>query len=174
MHRVREIVARGWTGAAAGTVRLAFDARYRRRARLDVEGVGAVLLDLARPRVLQDGEALRLDDGRLIRIEAAAEPLLEVRAGTPALLMRLAWHIGNRHLPAQIEADRILIRPDHVIAAMLHGLGGAVRAVEAPFDPEGGAYAGPGAHAHADGAAAGHGHRHDGAAGAHDAGHHHD
>src|SRR3546814_13640947 len=73
-------------------------------------------------------------------VKAAPEPLVEVRAPTPELLARLAWHLGNRHLPAEIHADCILIRDDHVIVDMLKGLGAAVQAVGAPFDPEGCAY----------------------------------
>jgi urease accessory protein len=98
------------------------------------------LLDLPEATVLRDRDALVLDDGRLIEVRAKPEPLLEVRAEDAQHLARLAWHLGNRHLPATIAADRILIRPDHVIAGMLAGLGARVSAVEAPFDPEPGAY----------------------------------
>jgi urease accessory protein len=143
MQTAQEIVPAGhWLfGDAAGHIELAFDDRFRRRFRLRVREIGDVLLDLPQARVLRDGEALRLEDGRLIAIHAAKEPLIEVRAASPGLLMRLAWHIGNRHLPARLTADRILLRRDHVMAAMLTGLGAHVRDIDAPFDPEGGAYA---------------------------------
>jgi len=98
------------------------------------------LLDLPHAEILQAGDGLALSDGTWIEVQAAPEPLLEVRAATPALLMRLAWHLGNRHLPTAIEADRLLIRDDHVIAQMLEGLGATVRKIAAPFTPEGGAY----------------------------------
>ena len=102
----------------------------------------AFLLDLAESTVLRHGDGLVLEDGRIVEVRAKPEPLLEVRGRHAQHLARLAWHLGNRHLPAAIEASRILIRPDHVIAAMLVGLGATVTEVGAPFDPEGGAYAG--------------------------------
>ncbi len=100
------------------------------------------LLDLPHALLLTGGSGLRLEDGRILEVRARIEPLLEVRAKDAASLLRLAWHIGNRHLTAQIEPDRILIRLDHVIATMLTGLGATVTEIEAPFDPEGGAYGG--------------------------------
>jgi urease accessory protein len=87
-----------------------------------------------------------------VMVKAADEDLMEITAPDAHHLTRLAWHIGNRHLPAAIMPDRILIFPDHVIAGMIEGLGGQVRAIKAPFDPEGGAYS----HGHSD-----HGHSHD-------------
>ena len=171
MRTARIVVAAGtWApGTEAGRVTLAYDDRFRRRLRLDAGAAGDVLLDLPSARVLRDGDALLLEDGTLIAVAAADEPLMEVRSASPALLMRLAWHIGNRHLPARLEAARILLRRDHVIAVMLTGLGGEVRDVMAPFDPEGGAYgeagtaaAEPHAHGHT------HGHSHDHAHHRHD------
>ena len=155
----REIAqAGGWpANNAAGRVVLAFDDRFRRRLRLTTEAGEDVLLDLAQTQVIHDGDALKLEDGRLIAVVAAAEPLMEARAASPALLMRLAWHIGNRHLPARLEAHRILLRRDHVIADMLRGLGAEVEDVSAPFQPEGGAYGEAGVHG---GAGRGHGHSH--------------
>lgn len=100
------------------------------------------LLDLAEARHLRDGDGLLLDGGGYVEVVAAAEPLMAVTADGPAALLRLAWHIGNRHLPAAIEAGRILLREDHVIEDMLIGLGAKVRHVWAAFDPEGGAYEG--------------------------------
>ncbi len=122
------------------TVTLAHHDRHRRRIRLTADDGTAFLLDLPEATVLRHGDGLKLEQGGYIEVQAAPEPLVEVRAGTPQLLARLAWHLGNRHLPAEIHAAHILIRDDHVIVDMLKGLGAEVRAVEAPFDPEGGAY----------------------------------
>ena len=91
--------------------------------------------------MLRDGDALVLDDGRLVAVAAAPEDLLEVRGTAQIALPRLAWHLGNRHTPTAIEPDHILVRRDHVLADMLRRLGAEVREVNAPFDPEGGAYA---------------------------------
>jgi urease accessory protein len=124
---------------------------------------------------LRGGDALVLEDGRLIEVVAAAEPLLEIRGSDPHHLIRVAWHLGNRHLPTQIMPKALRIRRDHVIEAMVKGLGARVIEIEAPFDPEGGAYAG-GAHGHAHEDEVHHHHTgHDHAHGdAHDHGHHHD
>jgi urease accessory protein len=108
------------------------------------------LLDLENAVALRGGDALVLDDGRLIEVVAAPEPLLEIRGTDPHHLVRVAWHLGNRHLPTQIMAKGLRIRRDHVIEAMVKGLGARVIEIEAPFDPEGGAYAG-GGHAQAAG-----------------------
>ena len=143
LTRAIEIVPAGaWTGEpCADSMALTYDERHRRRMRYVAAGGTEFLLDLPRAAVLRAGDALRLEDGRMIRIEAAPEALLEVTAAQAQALVRLAWHIGNRHLPAQLEADRILIREDAVIAAMLRGLGASVVPVCAPFNPEAGAYA---------------------------------
>jgi urease accessory protein len=90
--------------------------------------------------VLGDGDGLALSDGTWLAVRAAPEALLEVTADSAALLLRLAWHIGNRHLPAQLAGERILIRDDAVMSAMLEGLGARLRRLEAPFAPERGAY----------------------------------
>jgi urease accessory protein len=128
------------SGAARGTVTLAYDDRHRRRLRLASDAGEPFLLDLPRAGVLEEGDGIALSDGSWLAVKAAPEALLEVTAPTPTLLMRLAWHLGNRHLPAQIEAERILIRDDHVIAHMLEGLGARLRPIKAPFAPERGAY----------------------------------
>ncbi len=148
-----------WSGAPSDVVPLAHDDRHRRRIAMRGEAGLAFLLDLSEATVLRHGDGLVLDDGRIVEVRAKPEALLEIKARDSHHLARLAWHIGNRHLAASIEAERILIRPDHVIAAMLIGLGAGVREVEAPFDPEGGAYAAgpekhlPGAHRHFQGLA---------------------
>ena len=99
------------------------------------------LLDLPEATVLRHGDGLLMEDGRVVEVHAKPETLLVVKAADQRQLARLAWHIGNRHVPAAIEADRILIRQDHVIASMLVGLGAELTLIEAPFNPESGAYA---------------------------------
>lgn len=137
--------------AARGTVTLGYDDRHRRRLQLRSDAGEAFLLDLPRAGLLGDGDGLALSDGSWLQVKAAPEKLIEVTASSRALLVRVAWHIGNRHLPAQIEPERMLIREDHVIAAMLEGLGAELRRIEAPFSPEPGAYdAAPERHHHHD------------------------
>jgi urease accessory protein len=125
---------------AAGVVTLDFDSRHRRRIRLITDQGKNVLLDLPKAVAMADGDGLQLDDGKWLRIQAAAELVVEVRHEDPNQLVRLAWHLGNRHLPTEIRSRVLRIRPDHVIEEMLHGFGAALINVEAPFQPEGGAY----------------------------------
>jgi urease accessory protein len=162
-----------WIEPPADTVVLDFDDRHRRRmAMVGTRGL-EFLLDLEHAVALRGGDALVLEDGKLIEVVAAPEPLIEIRGADPQHLVRLAWHLGNRHLPTQVMAKGLRIRRDHVIEAMVTGLGARVIEIEAPFDPEGGAYAG---HAHAPEAGApphaahDHGHPHH----AHEDHHHHD
>jgi urease accessory protein len=122
-------------------VELDFDGRHRRRILLRTEAGRDVLLDLPRAARLRHGDGLLLDEGGVVRVEARAEALAEIHAHDAGDLLRLAWHLGNRHLPAQMLADRIRIRADAVIEAMVAGLGGHVTRIDAPFDPEAGAYA---------------------------------
>ena len=128
-----------------------YEQRHRRRILLHTEAGQELMLDLARTQHLRDGDAISCDDGSIVRIVSLPEQLLEITAESPQALLRLAWHLGNRHLPTSLTPERLLIRHDHVIADMVRGLGGTVREIEAPFDPETGAYDGD--HAHA-----GHGH----------------
>ncbi|WP_257166354.1 urease accessory protein UreE [Bradyrhizobium sp. SRS-191] len=158
-----------WKEAAADSVLLDFDDRHRRRLAMTGTRGLEFLLDLEHATALRGGDALVLEDGRLIEVVAAAEPLLEIRASDPHHLVRLAWHLGNRHLPTQIMAKSLRIRRDHVIEAMVKGLGARVLKIEAPFDPEGGAYAEP-SHAHGDDHHDHHGHDH--SHGGHDHAHH--
>jgi urease accessory protein len=123
-------------GPAADRIRLDYDARLLRRKRLTTEGGRDVMLDLPELTDLTHHAGLRLEDGTEIAIEAAAEPVLVIRGD----LARLAWHIGNRHTPCEVHADRLVIRDDHVLRGMLEGLGARVEPAEAPFRPEGGAY----------------------------------
>ena len=153
MIRATEVKSRHrWTSAPADTVVLDSDDRHRRRMTMTGTRGLAFLLDLESAVALRGGDALVLEDGRLIEVVAAPEPLLEIRADDPHRLVSLAWHLGNRHLPTQIMQRGLRIRRDHVIEAMVKGLGARVIEIEAPFDPEGGAYPGSAhGHAHEDG-----------------------
>jgi urease accessory protein len=125
---------------AAGTLTLDFDARHRRRIRLTTDQAEDILLDLPKTVAMSDGDGLQLDDGTWLRITAASESLVEVRHKDRHQLMRLAWHLGNRHLPTEIREGSVRIRPDHVIQEMLQGFGAELVKVQAAFQPEGGAY----------------------------------
>ena len=164
-----------WQEAPADTVVLDFDDRHRRRMAMTGTRGLEFLLDLENAVALRGGDALVLDDGRLVEVVAAPEPLVEIRGADPHHLIRVAWHLGNRHLPTQIMPKGLRIRRDHVIEAMVKGLGARVVEIEAPFDPEGGAYAGSAhGHAHEPHAHTGHDHAH-GHDHPHDHGdHHHD
>ena len=130
-------------------VTLAYVDRHRRRIRFVTDSGVAFLLDLSRAQHFADGDGLELDTGGYVRVCAAPEPVLEIEAIDRASLLRIAWHLGNRHLPVQIAGDRLHIREDHVIAEMVSGLGGRITRIQAAFDPEFGAYAGA-PHHHAD------------------------
>jgi len=123
------------------TVTLAYLDRHRRRIRLVADSGATFLLDLPRATHLAEGDGLELNTGGYLRVGAAAEPVLEIATADRASLLRIAWHLGNRHLPLQVVGDRLRIRADHVIAEMVSGLGGRITRLEAPFDPESGAYA---------------------------------
>lgn len=138
-------------GSVAGCVTLAYDDRHRRRMTLRTDTGETILLDLPEARHLHEGDRLLLEDGRRVLVRAAPEPVVEVRASDARGLARLAWHLGNRHTPAQILADRLRIRPDHVLEDMLLRLGARLERKDAAFDPEHGAYG----HEH------GHGHGHE-------------
>ncbi|WP_309947078.1 urease accessory protein UreE [Tardiphaga robiniae] len=161
MIRATEVKGQyNWKEAAVDTVVLDFDDRHRRRMAITGTRGLEFLLDLENAVALRGGDALVLEDGRLIEVVAAPEPLIEIRGTDPGHLVRLAWHLGNRHLPTQIMAKGLRIRSDHVIEEMVKGLGARVIEIEAPFDPEGGAYAAahePAGHGHHD-----HGHDHHG------------
>jgi len=166
-----------WNEPPADTIVLDFDDRHRRRMAMTGTRGLEFLLDLENATVLRGGDALVLDDNRLIEVVAAPEPLAEIRGADPQHLVRIAWHLGNRHLPTQITARGLRIRRDHVIEAMVQGLGARVIEIEAPFDPEGGAYA-EGGHAHPPESQphghAAHDHSHDHADHHHDDHHPHD
>lgn len=130
------------------SVLLDFDGRHRRRMMLTTESGAELLLDLTETTALADGDVLVTEDGRHIRVVARPEALMEVSAADPARLVRLAWHVGNRHLPTEIAGPLLYLRHDHVIAAMLEQLGATVRFVDRPFNPEGGAYGHGRTHGH--------------------------
>jgi urease accessory protein len=141
MRAIAVRTAANWSGETADSVVLDYDDRHRRRMVMTgTQGV-AFLLDLPVVAELRGGDALVLEDGRLIKVVAAPEPLLEIRCTDAQHLARVAWHLGNRHLPTQLFKNTLRIRRDHVIADMARQLGAEVIEIDAPFDPEGGAYA---------------------------------
>ncbi|MFG1379422.1 urease accessory protein UreE [Xanthobacter autotrophicus] len=142
----------------ADEITLDHHARHRRRFALTADGGTAFLLDLDKATVLDDGDAVKLEDGRLIRIKAAPEDLVEVTTANPLRLMKVAWHLGNRHVPAEITESALYFVDDHVLTEMVRGLGAGVAKVTRPFRPEKGAYEAAeahGGHGHDD-----HGHAH--------------
>jgi urease accessory protein len=139
-----------WSGPAWDIVTLAHDERHLRRKVLRLEHGDEVLVDLEAAVSLGHGDALELSDGRLVEVIAGEEELLEILPQSAVHLSELCWHIGNRHLAAQIEEHRVLVLKDHVIKAMLEGLGAHVHVVSEPFRPQRGAYSGHG-HSHGHG-----------------------
>ncbi len=140
LHAHSVIPAGQWSGEPVDTVVLDYDERYRRRfAMTGVRGLG-FLLDLPEAVMLRAGDGLKLEDGGIVEVVAAPEPLAEIRAADSAALTRVAWHLGNRHLPTELTKRSLRIRRDPVIEEMARGLGATVAAIEAPFNPEGGAY----------------------------------
>ncbi|MEQ1614284.1 MAG: urease accessory protein UreE [Hyphomicrobiaceae bacterium] len=142
--------AGNWGLTPAGTVVLDFDQRHRRRIAMTTTGGLEFLLDLEKAHRLREGDALVLEDGRHIAVTAAPEPLAEIRCDDLRHLIRVAWHLGNRHLPTMLDGERLVIRRDHVIEDMVRGLGAAVAHIDGPFNPEGGAYGGGHHHHHGD------------------------
>ena len=142
MKRAREVKTAGhWDSASAvDSITLDADERHRRRVVLTGERGTKFLLDLPQATALRDGDGLVLDDGAIVRIVGRPEPLIEIAAADARELARVAWHIGNRHIDVQIVGERLRIRRDHVIEDMLRGLGARLTPVQAPFDPEHGAY----------------------------------
>jgi urease accessory protein len=142
MRRASEIRTAGTWNAAIAIDRVVLDAdeRHRRRLTMTGERGTAFLLDLPHATALRDGDGLVLDDGTIVRVTGKPEALFEIMAASPHELARLAWHIGNRHTDVQIVGERLRIRRDHVLEEMLRGLGARLTPIEAPFDPEQGAY----------------------------------
>jgi urease accessory protein len=142
MRRAYVVRQAGQWDNATAIDRIALDAneRHRRRVVLTAERGTTLLLDLPHATTLRDGDGLVLDDGAVVGVIGKPEPLLEIAAANAVELARLAWHLGNRHADVQVVGDRLRIRRDHVLAEMLERLGAQVTAIEAPFDPESGAY----------------------------------
>lgn len=128
-------------GAPADRVVLAHEDRRRRRLAMKAEGGVEFLLDLPEAMAIPDGAALILEDGRQIEVVAAPESLVKITAKDGPSLTRIAWHLGNRHVPTELLGTQLRIARDHVLEEMVVGLGGIVVALEAPFEPESGAYA---------------------------------
>lgn len=167
MLRATHLVRRASFGGriAIDSITLDRQSRYRRRVLLTTDRGHELLLDLPEAIHMAHGDALDLGNGAFVKIIAAPEPLLEIHTHGATALARIAWHIGNRHTPAEITRDAIYIQPDHVLEAMVEGLGAHVHKVMRPFDPEGGAYGGKGplleshhGHSHAGDDGAGHSH----------------
>ena len=149
-YRSTEILPPGAGGdrLPIDVVVLAHDQRHVRRKLLHMQHDDVVMLDLKAPVLLAHGDLLLTETGETIEVIAAEELLYEVIPRDSLHLVELAWHLGNRHLPAQIEEARILILRDHVIRDMLAGLGAVVRDISEPFHPLRGAYHGHGHHSH--------------------------
>ncbi|MDR3530516.1 MAG: urease accessory protein UreE [Rhodopila sp.] len=148
MRAAQILPAGSWdTAKEIDRVLIDYDRRFRRRIVLTTVLGAEVLIDLPQAIRLRDGDGLLVEAG-VIRVCAQAEELMEIHAHEDSELIRIAWHLGNRHLPVQLLGDRIRIRADHVIGEMVEDLGGHVDLVQAPFDPEAGAYAGGGHHHH--------------------------
>ena len=149
--RAREVLPAGsWdTAREIDRVLIDYDRRFRRRIVLTALSGAEVLIDLPVAVRLRDGDGL-LVDGGVVRVCAQAEELMEIHAHEDGDLVRIAWHLGNRHLPVQLLGEYIRIRADHVIGEMVEGIGGHVETIRAPFDPEAGAYSGGGHHHHHD------------------------
>jgi len=180
MIRATEVLSSGhWNRASeADTIELPHDGRHRRRIAMRGANDTVFLLDLADATQLHDGDGIKLEDGRVVRVIAASEPIAEISASDPHHLSRIAWHLGDRHVPAQILAGSIRIGRDHVLEELMVKLGAKVTRIEAPFDPEGGAYAEETVHAHGHHDHAGHKHDHEHGPDCdhdhdHDHGHHH-
>ncbi|SKA30766.1 urease accessory protein UreE [Consotaella salsifontis] len=148
MIMAEAVARRGEWTKADDTITLDETARHRRRMAMVTDGGIAFLLNLPEAVRLRDGDALVFDDGRFVEVKAKPEPLYEVKGHDTAHLLRLAWHLGNRHQAAAIEGRRLFIRRDPVLKTMLEGLGARVLEVDAAFDPEGGAYDGEAEHSH--------------------------
>jgi urease accessory protein len=141
MRAAAVLPAGTWDPAkAVDRVLLDFDHRHRRRILLRTDGGRDMLLDLPEALRLRHGDGLQLDNGGVVLVAAPPEDLLEIQAHDEGELVRIAWHLGNRHLSVQVLGSRLRIRDDHVIRAMVERLGGQVTTLQAPFDPEVGAY----------------------------------
>lgn len=157
------------------TVILDYAQRSAQKVSVTVVKGGAIEIDMDEPVRLRTDDLLVLDDGNLVEVVAAPEPLIEARAADVAGLARLAWHLGDRHVPVQMLANRIRAQRDPAIETLLKSLGVKLTMIEAPFEPEGGAYASSHGHSYDHDHAHDHAHEHDHDHGhAHGHKHHHD
>jgi urease accessory protein len=163
MRRVVRVIAAGENDSAPRIDSIVVSGERRRVQTAHLTGVNGTLIGLMLPEpvLLRMGDALELDDGTLVDVVVEPEALIEVRGNDLTHLARLAWHLGDRHVPVQVLTNRLRMRRDAALEAMLGQLGARLTAIDAPFDPEGGAYAAQATDAH-------HGHDH------HEHGHHHD
>ncbi|MEJ0077692.1 MAG: urease accessory protein UreE [Alphaproteobacteria bacterium] len=138
MHHVAGIADASTWDRARAVDRVVLDAadRVRRRIVLTTEKGMKLLLDFPEPAMLRDGDGLVLDDGSVVMVAGEKEALIEISAEASLDLVRLAWHIGNRHTDAQFIDKAFRIRRDHVLEEMVKGLGAVTKEIEAPFDPE--------------------------------------
>ncbi|NVK35684.1 MAG: urease accessory protein UreE [Rhodobacteraceae bacterium] len=170
MIRVTDILTAGtWEDPAADTIELDREDRHRRRAVMTGAKGTSFMLDEPTAVQLRHGDGLKLEDGRIVEILAAPEELVEIGVDDMGHLVKIAWHLGNRHLPTQLMGETVRIRKDHVIEDMVQRLGGTLTSIMAPFDPEGGAYGHGQTHGHDHGHSHAHGHGH-----SHSHGHSHD
>lgn len=131
----------GATLSVSASVTLEYDDRHRRRIRLIDDAGEAFMLDLDKATYLSDGDLLELEDGSAVLVKAAIEDVLEVTCDSAEQTARIAWHVGNRHMPVQVLPGGVIrLRYDHVLEAMIMGLGGTCEKKQAPFAPEPGAY----------------------------------
>jgi urease accessory protein len=145
----KHLKAGAWpANEVSDSVTLDYDARHRRRIRMVTDGGEDILLNLPKAAAMAHGDGLQLNVGTWLEVRAAAEPLMEIHCDNPFDLIRVTWHLGNRHLPTEILPDCLRIKPDHVIEEMVKGLGARVEHVTARFQPEGGAYGGGHSHHH--------------------------
>jgi urease accessory protein len=147
---VREMVARSETPGGTDTLCLPYDRRQHSRQRACLEGGEHIALMLPRGTVLRDGDLLRCEGGRLVRVRAAPECVSRVMSKNTLQLTRAAYHLGNRHIPSQLGAGFLAYLHDHVIDDMIRRLGLQVTVVNAPFEPEAGAYGHGAIHSHGD------------------------
>ena len=146
MHIAQQIIDNIDGRQADGVITLDYEGRFLRRKRLVTDSGEAFLVELPETVSLSATDGFELDDGRVIAIQPKPEPLLKVIHDH---LPRIAWHVGNRHTPCQIEQDHLLIQQDHVLEDMLRLLGADIEKLDAPFTPEGGAYGHGRTHSHA-------------------------
>ena len=145
MHISQKILHNIEKASATDTITLDYEGRFLRRKRLMSDKGVAFLVELPEVRSVSATDGFVLDDGRIIAIHPKPEPIMKI---TSTNLARVAWHIGNRHTPCQIQTDHLLIRQDHVLENMLLLLGANIEKLEAAFTPEGGAYGHGRTHSH--------------------------